>query len=175
MNSTCETLEDNQIKLVITIDEQEFDEAIEKAFRRIAKEVRLPGFRPGKAPRKVLEARLGVGAGRSEAIQDAVPEYYVKALIEHRVDVIDSPSFEVTEGQDEGALTFEAIVPVRPQIVISDYDSLEVEIPNPVATDEEIDRQIDAMREQFATLEEVQRTVQDGDQVTIDISGTYEG
>ncbi len=175
MNSTCETLEDNQIKLVITIDEQEFDEAIEKAFRRIAKEVRLPGFRPGKAPRKVLEARLGVGAGRSEAIQDAVPEYYVKALIEHRVDVIDSPSFEVTEGQDEGALTFEAVVPVRPQIVISDYDSLEVEIPNPVATDEEIDRQIDAMREQFATLEEVQRTVQDGDQVTIDISGTYEG
>ncbi len=175
VNSTHEILEDNQVKLVISLDEQEFDEAVEKAFRRIAKEIRLPGFRPGKAPRKVLEARLGPGAGRNEAIQDAVPEYYFKALIEHRVDAIDSPSFEVTDGQDEGALTFEAIVPVRPQIDITDYESLEVEIPAPVATEEEVDLQIDAMREQFATLEEVERAVQEGDQVTIDIAGSYEG
>ena len=104
-----------------------------------------------------------------------MPEYYVKALIEHRVDVIDSPSFEVTGGQDEGALTFEAIVPVRPQIDIDNYESLEVEIPAPVATEEEVDLQIDAMREQFATLEEVDREIEEGDQVTIDIAGSYEG
>ena len=175
VNSTREILEDNQIKLVISLDEQEFDEAVEKAFKRIAQEVRLPGFRPGKAPRKVLEARLGPGAGRNEAIQDAVPEYYVKALIEHRIDAIDSPSFEVTGGQDEGVLTFEAIVPVRPQIDIDDYESLEVEIPAPVATEEEVDLQVDAMREQFATLEEVDREIEEGDQVTIDIAGSYEG
>ena len=80
VNSTHEILEDNQVKLVVSLDEQEFDEAVEKAFRRIAQGVRLPGFRPGEAPRKVLEARLGPGAGRNEAIQDAVPEYYFKAI-----------------------------------------------------------------------------------------------
>ncbi|MEO2124991.1 MAG: trigger factor [Acidimicrobiales bacterium] len=175
MNSTREILDGDRVKLSVAVDEKEFDQAVDVAFRRIAKEVRLPGFRPGKAPRKILEARLGADAGRQEAIQDAVPEHYVKALIEHQIDAIDSPQFEVTGGESGGALTFTAIVPVRPKVTVTDYQSLRVEIPSPVASDEDVDQQIDALRQQFSSLEDVDRPVEDGDQVTIDIDGTLDG
>jgi len=175
VNSTVETLDGDLVKLSVAIGEAEFDQAVDAAFKRIAKEVRLPGFRPGKAPRKILEARLGVEAGRHEAIQEAVPDYYMRALVEHAIDAIDAPKFEVTGGEADGALTFDAVVPVRPRPLISGYDVLHIEIPGPVASDEDVDRQLDALRNQFSTLETVERPAEDGDQVTIDIDGTHDG
>ena len=88
MKSTVEPLEGNKVKLSIEVDEAEFEKQIDAAFRRIAREVRLPGFRPGKAPRKVLEARIGMDAARGDALEHAIPEYYVEAVQTHDVDVI---------------------------------------------------------------------------------------
>ena len=83
MKSEVSTLESNKVKLVVEVDESELDVHIDEAFKKIAQEIRLPGFRPGKAPRKVLEARIGKEYARGEALREALPEYYRQAIIEH--------------------------------------------------------------------------------------------
>jgi trigger factor len=175
INSTVELLDDNKVKLSVEVDEAEFDSALDAAFKRIAKEVRLPGFRPGKAPRRILEAQFGHGVGREEALREALPDYYAKAVVAHDVDVIAPPDIEITAGQDEGAVAFDAVVEVRPVIEVAGYDGLRVEIPSPVPSEQDIDEQIDRMRAQFAEFVTVERPAEDGDHVTIDMTGTHEG
>jgi trigger factor len=131
MKSTLEPQEGNKVKLSIAVDEAEFEKDIDDAFKRIAREVRLPGFRPGKAPRKVLEARIGLEAARGEAFEQAVPKYYLEAVSEHDVDVIAQPEFDITAGQESGDVAFDAVVEVRPQVTVGGYDSLRVTIPSP--------------------------------------------
>ena len=99
MKTSVEPLEGNKVKLSVEVDEVEFDKALDAAFRRIAKEVRIPGFRPGKAPRKILEARVGPEAARQEALRESLPEYYAKAVGEHDVDVIAPPEIDITAGE----------------------------------------------------------------------------
>ena len=175
ITSTVELLDDNKVKLSVEVDEAEFDSAIDAAFKRIAKEVRMPGFRPGKAPRKLLEAQFGHGVGREEALREALPDYYAKAVVQHDVDVIAPPDIEITAGQEAGAVTFDAVVEIRPTVEVGGYDGLRVEIPSPTPSDEEIDEQIDRMRQQYAEFVAVERPAEDGDHVTIDIAGTHEG
>ena len=164
-----------RVKLSVEVDEERFEQAIDAAFRKIAREVRMPGFRPGRAPRKVLESRIGVGYARAQALEDALPEYYAEAVRDNGVDVIAAPSFELTGGEDSGVVTFEAIVEVRPTVTISGYRELQVEIPNPVPSDDEVQEQIDVQRGQNAELVDVDRAADDGDQVAIDIAGSVDG
>jgi trigger factor len=175
VKSTVETLEDNRVKLNVEVDEAEFDSAVDAAFKRIAKEVRMPGFRPGKAPRRLLEVQFGHQIGREEALRESMPEYYAQAVIEHDVDVVAPPEIEITGGQEEGPVVFEAVVEVRPNVNAAGYDGLRVEIPNPVPSGEEIDEQIDNLRKNVAELESVERAAADGDHVTIDIECEHEG
>jgi len=175
VETTIETLDGDRVKLTVAVDAAEFDTAVDAAYKRLAREVRLPGFRPGKAPRKILEARLGTGAGRQEALQSALPDYYGRAVAELEVDVIDSPEIQITGGVEDGDLTFDAVVPVRPRPSVAGHSSLRVEIPAPVATDAEVDSQVQMLRNQQSTLETVERPAADGDQVTIDIEGTLGG
>jgi len=175
ISSTVELLDDNKVKLSVEVDEAEFDTAIDAAFKRIAKEVRMPGFRPGKAPRKLLEAQFGHGVGREEALREALPDYYAQAVVNHDVDVIAPPDIDITAGQEEGPVSFDAVVEVRPVVEVGGYDGLKVEIPSPTPSDEEIDEQIDRMRQQYAEFVTVERAADDGDHVTIDIAGTHEG
>jgi len=175
VKTLVEPLEGNKVRLSIEVDESEFEPALDAAFKRIAREVRMPGFRPGKAPRKLLEARLGAGVAREEAIREAVPGYYGDAVVEHEVDVIAQPEIDITGGQEEGPLTFDAVVEVRPVVEVEGYDSLRVELPSPVVTDDEIDEQIERMRAQYADLVTVERPAADGDIVKIDIEGSRDG
>ena len=175
MRSTVEPLEGNKVKLSIEVEADEFDKAVDAAFKKIAREVRLPGFRPGKAPRKVLEARFGTQAGREQALQDALPEYYTAAVIENDVDVIAPPEIDITGGQESGNVTFDAVVEVRPTVQVPGYDSLKVTIERPVADEEAVQAQIDRMRELDSTFAVVERPAAEGDTVTIDIAGTLDG
>ena len=175
MRSTVEPLEGNKVKVSVEVEAAEFEEAVTAAFKKIAREVRLPGFRPGKAPRKVLEARLGSLVGREQAMQDSLPEYYSAAVIEHDVDVIAPPEIDVTGGHDAGAVAFDAVVEVRPSIEVPGYGGLSVSLERPVPDDDAISAQIDRMRDLDSTLQEVDRPVQEGDTVTIDIAGTLDG
>jgi trigger factor len=175
MKAVVEPLEGNKVKLSVEVDEQEFEKAVDAAFRKIAREVRVPGFRPGKAPRRLLEARLGKETGRSEALRDALPDYYSRAIRDHDVDAIAPPEIDITAGRESGPLAFDAVVEVRPQLHLAGYEGLRVEVPGPTVTAEEIDAQIDRLRGNFAQLEEVGRPARDGDNLTIDLKGTRDG
>jgi trigger factor len=175
VKSTVEPVEGNKVKLSVEVDEAEFDQAINAAFRKIAREVRIPGFRPGKAPRRVLEARFGKDIGRSQALEDALPDYYVQAVKEHEVDVIAPPEIDITAGQEEGDLTFDAVVEVRPNISVGGYQNLRVTVPSPLPTDEEVTERLETLRLRFADLETVDRPAIDDDIVVIDIAGSQGG
>ena len=175
MHSSVETLADNRVKLTVELDEAEFETEVEAAFRRIAREVRIPGFRPGRAPRRLLEAQLGHQAGRTEALRSSLPDYYARAVVEHDIDVIDAPTIEITEGSESGPVSFDAVVDVRPAVVVTGYDRLSVQIPSPTVDEAEVTEEIDRFRRQFAELAPVSRTAVDGDHLTIDIAGTLGG
>jgi trigger factor len=175
VKAVVEPLEGNKVKLSVEVDESEFEKDIDAAFRRIAKEVRLPGFRPGKAPRRILEAKLGKDVGREEALREALPSYYIQAVKDHDVDVIAAPELEITAGKDEGPIAFDAVVEVRPTVTVPGYATLRVEIPKPEATDEEIDAQVERLRQQFGELTVAERPAIDGDHVTITINGSRDG
>ena len=175
MKTSVEPLEGNKVKVYVEVDEQELDAAIDKAFKKLAHEVNIPGFRRGKVPRRVLEARIGSEVGRSEALRESVPEYYMSAVRENEVDVIAPPEIEITDGEEEGPVCFEAVVEIRPTVTVAGYGSLRVAIDNPEPTDEEIDAQLDRLRNQFGELETVERPAEDGDFVTIDVQGFQDG
>ncbi len=175
MNSTLETLDDNMVKLSITVAADEFEPKLDAAYKAIAKEVRMPGFRPGKVPRKILEKQFGPEMAREEALRQALPEYYSKAVSDNDVDVVAAPEIDITGGQSEGDISFDAVVEVRPQISVTGHDGLKVEIPSPLVSDQDLEDRIDSLRRQHADLETVDRAADDEDHVTIDISGTVDG
>lgn len=175
MKTSVETLEGNKVRLSVEVDEDEFEAAVDSAFKRIANEIKIPGFRPGRAPRKLLEARLGTGVAREEALREALPGYYADAVRAHEVDVIAAPEIDITDGEESGPVAFDAVVEVRPQITLAGYTDLEVEIPSPVPSEEEIDAQIERLRDQFGELETVDRPAREGDHVRIDIAGSVGG
>ncbi len=175
MESTVEPAEGNKVKVSVEVPEGDFEREVDAAFRRMAKEVRLPGFRPGKIPRKVLEARMGTEAARNDALQHALPEYYATAIAEHEVDAIAAPEIDITSGQEEGPVLFDAVVEVRPDVIVGGYASLRVVIDRPEGTEADVDERLDGLREQFSTLEAADRPAEEGDTATIDISGTRDG
>jgi trigger factor len=175
MKTSIEPQEGNQVKLSVEIEEAEFEKSIDAAFRKIAHEIRLPGFRPGKAPRRILEKHVGKDAARQQAIQDSLPDYYLKAIVENDVDVIAPPELNITGGTTEGPISFEAMVEVRPSVKVPGYDGLQVTIPSPEASEKEIDAQVDRMRDAFASMNVVDRQAHEGDSVRINVSGTLDG
>ncbi|MDH4148340.1 MAG: trigger factor [Acidimicrobiia bacterium] len=176
MESTVQALEGNRVKLSVEVTADEFEPAVEAAFRELARQVNIPGFRRGKAPRKILEARFGgPGVARQQALQDALPDFYAQAVREHEVDVIAQPEIELTDGAEEGPVSFAAVVEVRPTISVSGYDSIAVSIPRHHVVDADIDERIEAMRAQHVDYEAVEREAADGDQVLIDITGAQNG
>jgi len=175
VKSTVEPLEGNKVKVSVAIDETEFDRDIDSAFRKIAHEVRLPGFRAGKAPRKVLEARIGIGAAREQALRDGVPNYLARAVREHDVDLIATPKVEITAGEESGAVLFDATCEIRPEVTVPGYGGLRVEVPAVVASEADIDEAVNTELGRQATLVDVDRLIATGDQVTMDLSGTRDG
>jgi trigger factor len=171
VTTSVEPLEGNKVKLHVAIPAADFERAIDAAFRKLAQEVRLPGFRPGKAPRRLLEARLGTEAARDQALRDSLPEYYIEAVEAEDIDVIAAPEIDITAGEENGDVEFDAVVEVRPQVTVDGYDALQIEIPNPAVTDDAVDAQIDVLRDRFADLEDSSGPLTDGNYAEIDIKG----
>ena len=163
------------VRLSVMIDEAEFDRDIDEAFRKIGREVRLPGFRAGKVPRKVLEARIGLAAAREEAIRDAVPNYLAQSVREHDVDLIATPEIEVTGGTENGPVSFDALCEVRPVVMVPGYRGVRVELVNPAATDSEIEEAVDVERRRHGTLVDADRPAKVGDHVTLSLEATRDG
>jgi trigger factor len=168
VKSSVEALEGNKVKLSVEVDEDEFDRAVDAAVRNLGRQMRVPGFRPGKVPRRLLESRLGPGVARREALRESLPEFYERALQEHDVDPIAPPEIDITSGRDEGPVAFDAVVEVMPEIRVAGYEGLRVVLPNLEVTDEEVDAQVDRLRDQFGELRAVHRPAQPGDHVSMD-------
>jgi trigger factor len=175
VKSSVEPLEGNKVKLSVEVEEAELDRDIDGAFRKIAQQVRLPGFRPGKAPRRILEARIGLGPAREQALRDAIPSYLAKAVRTHEVDIIAPPEIDITAGEEEGPLAFDATIEVRPQVLVPGYAGLRVELPNPTVAADELDEAVASELKRHGELEDVDRPAEAGDQVTLDIAGTRDG
>lgn len=172
MRATSEALDDNKVRIAVEIDELEIEAGLASTAKALAREVRVPGFRPGRAPRPVVEARIGgPQALRDEALRELLPDYYARALSVTEIEPISSPELKVTSGEEVGPVEFDAIVSVRPLIVVAGYDKLRVTIPSPMATDDEVDAAIDRQRDPDAVLEAVSRPIATGDYVTMDIRG----
>lgn len=175
MLTAVEALEGNHAKLTVTLTDAEFDKALSDAFSKLAHEVRIPGFRPGKAPRRILEQRMGKEYARGVALEDGLPEFYVAAVEQEGLDVINIPQLNLLSGGEDGPVSFDANVELRPDVRVPGYEGLQVTIANPKASEDEINDQLDRMRNSFAQLSEVDRQAQDGDNVRIDVSGTIDG
>ncbi|MEO1057626.1 MAG: trigger factor [Actinomycetota bacterium] len=175
MKSSVEPLEGNKVKLYVEVEEAEFERDIDRAFKEIAKEVRLPGFRNGKVPRKVLEARVGLAPAREQALRNAVPEYLAKAVREHDVDLIATPEVEITDGEDDGPVEFDATCEIRPVITVPGYGGLRVELPSLNPDDDEFSAARDEELARSAALIDVDRPAADGDFVDLDIAATRDG
>jgi trigger factor len=170
MNATTTTLENNHVKLVVEVDEPEMAEAIDAAAAKLSKQVSIKGFRKGKVPKNVLMAHLGgPSALRNEAIRDSIPDFYAHAVSDTLIDPIAQPDINITAGEEEGVLVFEADVEVRPEVPLSGHNDLRVTIPSPVVTDDEVNAQIDRFRETDAVLNDVDRPIVTGDLVSMDI------
>ncbi len=175
MHTTVESLDDGLVRLVVDVPEDTLEAAIDRAFRKIAREVRIPGFRPGKAPRRLLEQRVGLPVARAEAINDSLSDFYLSALGESGLDPIARPDIEVTSGEAEGPLQFAATVKIRPRATVIGYGGIRVTVPSPTASDEEIDAQVQRFRDRSATWDDVTRPAATDDLVTIDLTTTVEG
>ncbi len=175
MKSSVEVLEDNKVKVYVEVDEAEFDRDIDKAFKLLAKEVNLPGFRAGKVPRKVLEARVGMGPAREQAMRDGVPEYLSRAVRENDVDLIATPEIEITEGEEGGPVEFEAICEVRPIITVTGYDTLKVELPSVEVDESDITEAQEQELARDASLDTVERAAVEGDFVVLDMEVVRDG
>jgi trigger factor len=175
VKSSVEPLEGNKVKLYVEVEEAEFDHDIERAFKVLAKEVNLPGFRAGKVPRRVLEARIGIGPAREQALRDSVPEYLSKAVREHDVDLIATPEVEITGGEDDGPVEFDATCEVRPEITVPGYGGLRVELPSVTPTEAEIDEAVQTELRRHGGLEPLDRPAESGDFVTLDLAATRDG
>jgi trigger factor len=171
VSTSVEPLDGNKVRLHVAIPASEFEKAIDAAFRKLATDVKIPGFRPGKAPRRLLEARFGPDVARREALQDALPGYYAEAVDAEELDAIAPPEIDITSGEDSGDVEFDAVVEVRPVVTLAGYDELRVEVPNPAVTDDAVDAQVDALRDRFADLTESAAPLTDGDYAEIDIKG----
>jgi trigger factor len=173
MRATAASVEGNRVRLSIEVDESEVDEAVDATAKRLARQIRVPGFRPGHVPRPVLEARLGgASALRQKAISDALPDMYARAVSDTQLDPIAAPEIDVTSGEDAGPVTFDAVVEVRPTVSLPGYQGLAVTIPVVEVTEADVDAQVDRLREQSGELSTVMRGARDHDYVTIDLHGT---
>jgi len=171
VTTSVEPLEGNKVRLHVAIPAAYFERALDAAFRKLAHEVKMPGFRPGKAPRRLLEARLGTEVARDQALRDSLPSFYAEAVEAEDIDVIAPPEIDITAGEDAGDVEFDAVVEVRPLVTVEAYDGLTVEVPSPAVTDEMVDRQVDSLRERFADLEDSSAPLTQGNYAEIDIKG----
>ncbi len=175
MKSTVEQLSPTRVRINVEVPFTELEPDFDRAFKQLAQQVRLPGFRPGKAPRKLLEARIGRGAVLQQVVNDALPSRYSEAVTTSEVRPLGQPDIEITKLEDNDELVFTAEVDIRPDIAVPDLEALKIEVDPIEVTDEDVDAELQSLRARFGTLSGVERPVENGDFVSIDLSASVDG
>ena len=173
---SCEKIEKSQVVLTIEVGAPEFEAAIEKAYQKMRQKITVPGFRPGKAPRKIIEGMYGAEVFFEEAINIAFPEAYEAAVKEQELQVVGYPSVEIEGQVTRDGFTFKATAPVYPEVTLGQYKGVEVQKVKADVTDADIDAEISSVRNKNSRLVTVEdRAVENGDLVTIDFDGYVDG
>jgi trigger factor len=175
VKSTVETLSPTRVRLAVDVPFDELKPSLDKAYKSIAKQIRVPGFRPGKAPAAVINQRIGQAAVLQEAASDAVSRAYAEALRSNEVRPLGQPDIEVTKVDTGEGISFTAEVDVRPQVTLPPYDALAVTVDDVTVTEEQVDNRVDVLRQKFAMLRTVDRPAADGDYVNIDLTAEVDG
>jgi trigger factor len=175
LKSTVEQVSPTRVKINVEVPFDELKPNFERAYRKIAQQVRIPGFRPGKAPARVLESRIGRAPVLDEVVNEVVPEKYIEAVRAGEVRTLGQPEFEVTKLEDREVLEFTAEVDIRPEITLPDFADLAVTVSDVELTNAEVDEQLDELRARFGTLTGVDHPAEHGDFVSIDLSAAVDG
>ncbi|RKD28974.1 trigger factor [Thermohalobacter berrensis] len=176
MSSTVLKKENNEVTLKIEVPAEKFEEGIQKAYLKNRKRFNIPGFRKGKAPKRIIEARYGKGIFYEDAINFVFPEAYSKAVDEHELEPVDRPEIDIEQIEEGKPVVFTAKVTVKPEVKLGDYTGIEVEKVEYNVTEEDVEKEIERMRERNARLVEVKdRPVKEGDILTIDYEGYVDG
>jgi trigger factor len=175
LKSTVEQISPTRVRINVEVPFDELKPNFDRAYRKLAAQIRIPGFRPGKAPARVIESRIGRAPILDEVVNEAVPAKYMEAVTAGDVRAIGRPDIEVTKIEDGDLVAFTAEVDVRPDITMPDFDELAVTVDNLEITDAEIDEQLDELRARFGTLTGADRPAETGDFVSIDLSATVDG
>jgi trigger factor len=175
VKSTVEKLSPTRVRINVEVPFTELQPDFDRAYKELAKNIRLPGFRPGKAPAKLLEARIGKEAMLDQVVGDAVPGRYTEAVTTSEVSPLGQPEIEITNKEYGEDLVFTAEVDVRPEIELPDLEGLKIAVDPIEVTDEEVDAELQSLRARFGTLTGVERAAEAGDFVSIDLSATADG
>jgi trigger factor len=175
VKSAVETLSPTRAKLTVEVPFEELKPSLDAAYKKIAQQINVPGFRKGKVPPMVIDRQVGRAAVLDEAINDALPKLYVEALQTNDIQPLAQPEIDITKFEDNETLEFTAEVDVRPDLTLPDYNGLEVTVDDIVVTDQDVEEQVQNLRERFATLLDVDRPAADLDFVVMDLTATKDG
>ena len=175
MKSAVETLSPTRAKLTVEVPFEELKPSLDAAYKEIAKQINVPGFRRGKVPPAVIDRQVGRPAVLNEAVNDVLPKAYVEALQENHLEPLAQPEIEVTRLEDNDSLEFTAEVDVKPEVTVPDFAGLEAEVEDIEIADADVEEQVQALRERFASLDDVDRAAAEGDFVVLDLKATQDG
>ena len=177
MQTTVEETDKHKVKLTIEVPPDDFGRDLDRAYRKVARQVKIPGFRKGKVPRQVIDAQIGRDAVLGEFLEESVPTYYRDAMRENDLAPIAQPDIDLQQVEEGKPLVFTATVEVRPRLRFedADYKGIELDRPTSEVTDKDVDAMVDSLRERFAELEPVARPAHDNDYVVMDIRASVHG
>jgi len=175
VKSAVENLSPTRAKLTVEVPFEELKPSLDAAYKQIAQQINVPGFRKGKVPPQVIDRQVGRGAVLNEAVNQVVPEKYFEALQANSLEPLAQPEIEVTKIDDDEGIAFTAEVDVKPEITLPDYEGLSAQVDDIELADADVEEQIQALRERFGTLKDVERPAADGDFVVIDLVATQDG
>ncbi|HEY3957007.1 MAG TPA: trigger factor [Streptosporangiaceae bacterium] len=175
MKTDVEELGPTRVKLTIEVPFEELKPSLDKAYREVAKQVRVPGFRPGRVPPRIIDQRFGRGVVLEQAVNDALPELYGKALEEGDVLALGQPDVEITRIDDGQELEFTAEVDIRPKFEVPDLEGMAVTVDNAEVSPDDVEEYLGGLRERFASLKGVDRPAESGDYVSIDLAAAVDG
>ena len=175
MKSSVEVLSPTRVRLDVEVPYADLEPHVANAYKKVAAQVNIPGFRKGKIPASMIDQRVGRGTVIDEAINSALPLFYGQAAREHNVAVIGRPEVDVKEFVDNDKLVFTVEVDVRPEVALPDFSKITVEVDDVVVADADVDEQIESLRTRFGTLTTVEREVKNGDFTTLDMTAFIDG
>jgi trigger factor len=175
VKSTVENLSPTRVRLAVEVPFDDLKPSLDKAYKEIASQVRVPGFRPGKVPARIIDQRVGRGAVLQEAVNEALPRLYGEAAREHELQPLGQPEIDITNLDDGTSLSFTAEVDIRPEITLPELDGLAVSVDDAEVSDEDVEQQLNELRDRFGTLKGVERGTETGDYVSIDLVSRIDG